>query len=439
MRSSTRWAALAAGLLLAGGPPAPAQRPTPPTPEQLREREQLALADARTTLYGRLADLPLGDAGSLRTWLTSDLDSDRAVRLWARTRPRHGPPRHYADGVCEVDLHAPAAAVRDALLAVLAEAPAAPAGIDADRLRAAAADWPDLWIIGRARPGITVHAGRPTGWENVTREGMELARRAATADATHALLAEAGRLKVTHARRLREFLDSADAVRAAVRTGIERAATVKVVFAPDQVAEAEARLDLRELLRILTRAHQEHYRGDAFAAADFREMVLLAGRSEISAAGLATPPDYAVLRTRMAALELNAPDWAGQTLTETGRYTPGPDEMPDPSAAAEAARLDAIARLHRRVEALVIQGGVTVAGFAGYHQDLKPDIVLFLASAHPAGPARTSPEGTEVTVELPLRRLWEIVQRKMKLEEVEPPAPDGAAGADETGTEEKRP
>jgi hypothetical protein len=45
--------------------------------------------------------------------------------------------------------------------------------------------------------------------------------------------------------------------------------------------------------------------------------------------------------------------------------------------------------------------------------------------------------GVEVKVELPLRRLWEIVRRGMKLEEVEPPpaASDATAPASPTERE----
>ena len=43
----------------------------------------------------------------------------------------------------------------------------------------------------------------------------------------------------------------------------------------------------------------------------------------------------------------------------------------------------------------------------------------------------------EVKVELPLRRLWEILRRSMKVEEVEPPAAKGApAKAPPTGKDE---
>ena len=102
---------------------------------------------------------------------------------------------------------------------------------------------------------------------------------------------------------------------------------------------------------------------------------------------------------------------------------------PDKTAQERAARLDGIDKLRRKVEQLVIQEGATVSEFLAYHQDLKDDVVLFLSGARPKGQPRTlTGDSVEVEVEVPLRRLWEIVRRDMKLENVEPPEGGDALG-----------
>jgi hypothetical protein len=208
-----------------------------------------------------------------------------------------------------------------------------------------------------------------------------------------------------------------------VQAELTRAARTKIEFAPDQVALAEVRVTLRDVLRILTKVYQEHYHGDEFEVADFREMVLLSGQDELTATGLATPPSESILREQYEPMELDVPPWAATTLTATGSYQPGEGESADRAAQADAARLDGIARLNAQIEKLVIQKGVTVAEFLGYHQDLKDDVALFLSGTHVvAAPTTTATDALEVKVELPLRRLWEIARRDMKLEEVEPPA-----------------
>jgi hypothetical protein len=413
-------------MLILGGGRSLAQPVGPPTPEEQRDLELVSLARARTELLTRVGAMPIRQGVALADWLAGDVDLDRAVRRWVRQRPRFRTARHYSDAVCEVDVRVDPGELRDFLVKLVAEYPEAASsrGIDAGALKSAAAGWPVVWATGRVAQSRNLRSGQPTGWEDVSREGIELARGAATASAYQALLEKAGQLKVTHARRLREFLDSSQEVRAAVRAELQRVAKAKVEFAPDQVAVAEARVEMRDLLRILTRAHQEHYRGTEFEAADFREMALLAQQDELVATGLGTPPSHTFLESRYQPIEFNVPAWVDTTLTAVGRYEHDPADgpQPDADAAGEAARLDGVTRLYRQIEQLVIQKDVTVAGFLGYHQELKDDVALFLGGTRAVSRPAVDPDGgVEVKVELPLRRLWEIIRRKMKLEEVEPP------------------
>ena len=417
------FAGTAALILLLADPLAKAQPAAIPGTAAQNVLQQVALGKARTELLARVRALPLTPELTIGGWLSADADLDRAARLWIRTQPRQGNARLYSDGVCEVDVCIRAEELGSRLVQLSEDYPstAAARGVDADGVKSAARRWPTVWVTGRATLSRQVQPGQLPGWEDVTSEGIQLARRAAEDDACRALVEEAGRLKISQTRRLREFLDAGEAVRNAVYEALRREAAVKVEFETDQVATARVRIGIRELLRILTRVHEEHYKGDQFEAADFREMALLAGRDDLTASGLATPPERTIMRDRYATIELNAPAWAGQTRSAVGRYEL-PDNEPDKTAQERAARLDGIDKLRRDIEKLVIQKGVTVSAFLGYHQDLKEDVVLFLSGARPKGQPRTLPgDAVEVEVEVPLRRLWEIVRRDMKLEEVEPP------------------
>lgn len=434
-RSHPLWLAL---LLLALAPAARAMPQESLAPEQRRALETLALADARTRLYDEIARLPLEHGRTLADWLAREPSADRALRLWVRQQPRHGVPRIYQDGVCECDLMIPATAIETQLVAWIDTAPATAqeVGLDPAALHRAAQRWETLWLTGHASPTGGLSVVRPIGWENVTAEGMELARRAAIADACAALLADAGQLQVTPAHKLQEFLDHGPAIREAVADGLKRAADIKVTYEADQIAAAEATLAMRDLLRTLTRAHQEHYRGDAFAAADFREMTLLAGRDALRSTGLAAPPGPTVRRSAAAPLELDAPAWADEQRQATGRYVPQEFPPPPPDRVAALARIDALVRLQHEILALEIRAGVSIGRFVTYYQDLKEDIVLFISGAHPVGGARPLADGgAELTVEIPLRRLWEIVRRKMELVETDPEA----TPADRPGEERSAP
>jgi hypothetical protein len=401
---------------------APAAATTVPTAVQRKTLELVALAKARTELLQKIRALAITHDTTVGDWAAGSVELDRALRLWTRTQPRRGTERVYSDGVCEADVAVWPDALRDELLRLLTELGAGSnvRAVDAAAIQAAARRWPVVWTTGSAALAAHPVLDRPAGWEDVTRAGLDFARQAAEADACHALYEEAGRLKLDAARRLREFFESSDATRAAVQQAICREAKVATEFAPDQVALTTARLGIRELMRVLTRIHDENKSGDEFGAADFREMVLLAGREELTGTGLAPPPDSTLLRNRYALIEYETPAWVGQTLTAVGQFEAETTSAPEPATQYEAARLEAIDQLRRKVEPLVIQQNVTIAEFVGYHQKLKDDLVLFLSGARVVRRQVRPEGGVEVEVELPLRRLWEIVRRGMQVEEVEP-------------------
>ena len=62
----------------------------------------------------------------------------------------------------------------------------------------------------------------------------------------------------------------------------------------------------------------------------------------------------------------------------------------------------------------VLQDGVTVSDFLGYHPELKDDVVIFLSGARVVGLVREDENGaTSIRAALPLRRLWRILARGM--------------------------
>lgn len=386
--------------------------------------ERLAVARARAAADGELRDLRLSGTTTLGDWAAGEVSRDRALRAWARERPRFGPPRFYSDGACDADVRIEPAEIRDWIVAQLP-----PAGLDGvlpATVRVAANRWPVIHRGGAAERSESGASAQPLGWEDVSVEGLQLARLAAHADACLALMEEAGRLKVTNARTLAAFLESSEAVRDAVLQGVERAARTVVRADPDQVVVATASLNVTEMIRILTEVHADVYRGELFHAADFREMALLAPVKELQATGLGVPPRSTRIKPTYEPIELDVPEWADGALSAIGRYEPRDEdgELPEPIR-AELARLDGMNALRVKVEALVIQRDVTVEQLLGHRQALKPDVVTFLTGTRAAPTGRATADGAyEVRVELPLRRLWLIVRRGMTVVEVDPP--DGA-------------
>lgn len=397
----------------------------PVSSAQRRLLEQVALGKARTALWEQLGRLELQHGLTVQAWAARSVDRDRALRLWVRTLPASGPVRVYSDGVCEADVCLDGKALERQIVEWRTKFPNENGeSLSEQQIASAARRWPQQCATATATLDEDLDPQRPAGWADITNEGAVLAQRAAEVDAVAALLEEAGRLRVTNARRLREFLASSPEIRDAVGAAFLRDSQREVVLAPDQIAVATLRLGKRELLRILTQVHGDLYHGTDFAAADFRGMSLLIDTDTLTATGLAPPPASARLRSRFTPVEKRTPAWITRTVTAVGRYAPRDGETLDRGAVEEAARLDGIDALRQQVEALVIQGNTTVGEFCGYYPELKGDVVVFLSGARIAGAARIQADGTlELPVALPLGRLWEIVRRKMRVEELEPLPP----------------
>lgn len=382
--------------------------------------ERVALARARAQLLNLVHRLSIRPELSVGACLTRSLAADRHVRGWIRARGRAGGVRLYSDGTCEADVLLEGAELGDVLRAALASAGDSPVG-EAE-IRSAATRWPTLWATGSASVAERADTNKPPGWEDIALEGMDVARAAAAADARRALLEEAARLKQTNARRLSEFIESGPTIRDAILTRFEHAAEIKTSFAADQVAEAEAKITIPDLIRVLSDVHASEYRGGDIRASDFREMALVAGVSELRASGMATAPEKFRLMPRFREIELDRPAWADTVLRATGRCAAGEPAGATAADRAAAARFDGIDALRRQVEALVVSRDVTVSRFLGLRAELKDDVVVFLGGARAASAPRTSDEAVEVDVELPLAKLWAILRRGMEVVEVDPPA-----------------
>ncbi len=386
---------------------------------------RMSLADAHSSLVEAVLALPLKDGATIGTWLAGNVALDRALRLELRSRPCHGPVRIYGDGTAEADLMIPPDEVVELLVTLQQKyAPPRQQALTQRTLHAAARQWPFVWSTGVAALDERVDdSAKPEGWQDVAPEGLELARRAATADALQALLDSAAQLKITSARRLAEFLDHGREIRQAVLAGLADTATQSVSLDPDQVATATAEIRVPDLIRILSEVHRDHYDGHEFHAADFREMALLVNATTISATGLATPPPRHILRSAYESRELDVPRWADGLVRATGRYVPSVAVADPPmDARIQAARYDGMDRLRQQVVKLVIRNGVTIEAFLAERPELKEDVVMFLTAARMVAVAEPTPDGViAVRVELPMRRLWEIVKRGMRRIEVDPP------------------
>ncbi|MFN0138025.1 MAG: hypothetical protein ACKVS9_18130 [Phycisphaerae bacterium] len=385
--------------------------------------ERVATGKARSALLEKIQALPLKGEMTVGAWASSDVARDRSLRKWARSLARFGLCRIFSDGGADADVRATPDEIARQLTTLLELGkPAAPPLTAAD-IQSAAKTWKTQLAGGAAEASVVSDDRKADGWEDVAPEGIQLARLAATGDAVLALVDEASRLKVTAARRLTEFLDSSAEIRTSVTDAIRDAAKVRVELGSDQIAVAEAKIAMSDLIRILTDTHQNLYKGNEFQAPDFREMALNVGLGEVAGQGLAPPPSTYLIKPQYETIELDTPVWAKQTLTVVGRHEPTDR---DAAAAGDSriaiARFDGVDRLRRQIEALKVQGDVTVEQFLARRPELKDDVILFLSGARvtQSTATPTADSAVEATLELPLWRLWTIVRRGMTMIEVDP-------------------
>ncbi len=418
-----------AGLALIAG--ASAAEPLPP--EQRAGLERVALARARAALLDTLNGLPAGGRETVGTLIGRDVRLDRAWRLWVRTRPVFGGYRLFSDQTCDADVRAAPDEVLTALLQIADEvSPAIVEPTVRKRLKAAAGDWPLCYGTGTAERKDVANVRKPAGWADVSIEGIEVTRRAASADAIRALLGSTATIKVTNARQLSDLVEHSVSVRDAFRVRLAEGAKVEVRFAADQVATATAEIRLADLIRVTMAIHEDLLANEpVFGARDFSEMVMIHGSAErvVRATGIATPPASAITHPTYSRVELDRPAWAARKLTATGTFTPedGPSQPLEQALARDVARLHGIDSLREQVLELPLGGSATVAALIDLRPELKDDIVTGLHAARPVRTTVGPRDGAvTVTLELPLERLWWIVRRGMDRVDVFPtdaPAP----------------
>lgn len=415
---------LVGGLLLAlGANSAAGQGKLNLSPSMRAALERLALARARADLVEEVYRLPLTPQRTIGSWVTQSVSDDRALRLWLRSQKRERPLRYYSDGVVEADLSLTPGRLAQQLETLAASRRATDAAaLTPTQLRQAVERWPIIWATGAAASTERNDPDKPVGWADVSATGIELARLAAAADATEALLDEAAMLRITNAERLAAtFADYPD-FRDAVLTALSDQAEVQIELVADQIAEASAAIGLAELVGLLIDAHTTHAPNSPLTPADFREMALRQGGGVLVGHGLAPPPERHRLKRPQIAVDIDPPRWVDDTLTVEHRYeVPIDDLTAERRTLVTAAFAFAVDALRQELEQLPLRPGVSVSEFLTSRRELKDDVVTLLAGTRLRHASVSDNNAVvRVTVALPLRRLWEIAKRGMEPVEVLP-------------------
>ncbi|MBK8915769.1 MAG: hypothetical protein IPM64_14445 [Phycisphaerales bacterium] len=388
-------------------------RPTGLSSDDRTYLERVALGSARSRLAEAVAALPLAEGLTVGAWAGRNVERDRSLRQWVRSRPAAGPLRVYSDATAEQDVRVEAGDLGE----FLSSLPGLEA-TDAAMLKSASRRWSGLWQTGESALSQRGGPQSPAGWEDISFEGVQVSRRAAQADALRWLLERAGRLKVTNARELSEFLRADPAIDAAVASALLDQARFEFELAADQVAVVTAQISSPALVRILQQVVEEHGHRSDFRAADFREMAAVTPDTTLREQGMAVPPPRYRLTPEFRLIELDVPEWAGRTLRAEVRAVP---DSPGDEAALRSA---AVEEFTQRVGELPITPEVTVARLLASRPELKDDVIVFLHGARLVNVVAAAGDAPpRATAELPLQRLWQIVRRGIPAVEADPPEP----------------
>ena len=402
-------------------------KPAGPTADQAR---MLAIRAAQVDAVNRLIETVLAARVSAVKTVGGAIgpgsDKEIALRVFLRAARRVGEPRVYSDGVAEVDVEVPVAAVvrRVAELYTPGEHET---GELAD-LRYVAVDGyvraggrgrplrdPSAEVLERLEsvPLEEMPEMFPSGWRRVTATGRVEAVRAARIQAYAAMAELLKAVYLGPTERIGGLVDGLSASEA-MFDGFVRSLPVAgpARMMPDRVAEVDVVAMTADLIRVLKDIRT--LRGDeAWTDEQLDRLSIRLKEPRLTATGRGMPPASEIRPADATVTRPKAllPDWAAETVEAQGEAPFSPDAKDREEArvlAARSAKARALDAVEKKVDAVTLAGGVTVRHRAAKDSHFRRDLKTFLSSVRVAVSRPTEDaKGWEVRLRLPLLRLYE--------------------------------
>jgi len=434
-----RWflAAASVGLCLAGLPDSASARELTEAQKKLLA-QRAARVDGLRKLAEQIKGLRITSSTFVKDFVAEDDRIETELRAFLRGAREVPPPRYYADGACDLDMEVTLEWVVTTLKELHTRY------YKGDKVKAT--DFEQMTqtnhrtvirVTGSGAPpsddmpppdepgegGETPPArGIPYGWENVLPQGRLMARRAAEVDGMRKLAERIHGLQITSSTFVKDFVAEDDRIQTDLNTFLRGVRKGEPRFHPDQICSVECTVTLEEVITTLKELHTRYYKGDKFKAADFEQITQRVATKEISETGNGVPPPKYIRGPETESVGVQMPDWVGQTIRATGHGVPPADMKGTAQGklmAARAAEEDAKRKLAEQLDGVLINSSTTVRDFVAQHDDIRTDMSTFLAGAQAVGDPEYDEEGTAaVTVELPLRRMWDIVSVRMTVTQI---------------------
>ena len=383
-------------------------------------------------LYLRLGRLQLTPDVRVEDFLASGPDI-RALAYGAiRRNARITPPQHYSDGVAAVQIHVPIDEI-DARLAEVCRNYSQGGRFKGEDFRKILlyTDRLGLWGFGQSRgepvPGVAAHTGGlrgdgPAGWRETGVFGRLRARHQAAANAYRTLFQKIRRLRLSPSRTVADFLDCDERIDADMRLFVRsHPVTGQVRYLPQRLCEVDAAIRLADLIAELKSLANAYNAGGEFAAptavggrmADgFNALTLHAGQSVLRVTGVAVAEPTGDDRPEMSDAETV---WTGVAQADA------PDEVKDPQQSRlltiKAAEAKARRRLREKVVGQPVGEKMNLSDWMLKARGVKGDIEMIMRNARLAQVRNLKGGSVEVTVDLPVDRLNELLAHYRKAAE----------------------
>lgn len=408
--------------------PAPAYTPA--------QEKSLAIRAAQLDALSKLADRVLG------TRLTADRtvgaalgagsEGEIALRVFLRTARRVGDIRYYSDGVAEMDIEIPLAGVAQTLERYNVAGPTGkldlvdiePHVVDGFLRTSGHGHAPEdvppaiLARVMASRPEDLPELF-PAGWDAVTATGRVRAVLAARVRAYQAMADILCSIHLDQTRTIANFIAESPAAEAAIDAflrGLPVTGAARLM--PDRIAEVEVTANVRDLIRVLKEIRALRPADSPWTDEQIDQVSVRLKTDRLTASGCGMPP-----ASETKAVELRSPvragpmpDWAATALEARGTANRSDEITEEAEArllAARSAKARAQVELERLVDAIRLDGDVTVRLRASKDEVFRNDLKTFLSSVRTTkyGPTEDG-KGWAVTLELPLLRLYELSRPK---------------------------
>ncbi|MGB9626406.1 MAG: hypothetical protein ACPMAQ_16250, partial [Phycisphaerae bacterium] len=260
-------------------------------------------------------------------------------------------------------------------------------------------------------------AAAPVGWEHLPPQALDLAQRAAVADAAERIRGRCRELQLRSGESLGEVFDLYGRFEDAFLDQMKRRLNARPVYEPFGVCRIPARLSLRDIGEVLSLAVATTPENKQLARLDFASLTDPAGRSFITVEGVGVPPPPGLAWPGQSPAN-EAPTWATETLTAVGQSPPGAEGTagPDPLRAREAvirqARVDAVRNMWLQIDELLLPQRGRVRDFILAHPEIGADLAELEERMREAGEPEISAQGrASVKIMMPLAPLWDVLSR----------------------------